>query len=159
VLSKKTPEAAGAGTAPGQVSVGQQSNRELKISFIELPRVVGRHDVINRDFFTSNNWRYFIERQRKRSGIEEVNMLSRDVNEEVIRKVAEKLKLEAVMVSENPQASINGNVVMVGSKMLIGDGIDKFECDVVAIKENTVVLKCKEAEIVLKLEQESMTDN
>ncbi|MFC1633901.1 hypothetical protein ACFL5Z_03600 [Planctomycetota bacterium] len=159
VLSKKAPEAAGAEVIAGQVNTEDQSNQELKISFIELSKVPGRHDVITRDFFVSDNWRHFIERQRQRSGFEEVNILSRDVNEEVIRKLAEKLKLEAVMVSENPQAYVNGDVFKVGDKMLIGDGVEKFECEVVAIDENTVVIQCKEAEIILKLVKESMTDN
>jgi len=159
VLAKKAPEAAGAEIAAKPSNTEVQSNPELQISFIELPKVAGRNDVISRDFFASENWRHFIERRRKRNGIEEVNILSRDVDEEVIRKLAEKLKLEAIMVSENPRAYVNGNVIVVGDKMLIGDGVDEFECDVVAIEENTVVIKCKEAEITLKLEQESTTGN
>ena len=159
VFTKKSPEAAGAEIAAEPSNTQAQPNQELHISFVELPKVAGRNDVITRDFFDSENWRHFIERRRKRSDIEEVNMLSRNVDEEVIRKLAEKLKLEAVMVSEDPRAYVNGNVIVVGDTILIGDGIDKFECEVMAIEENTVVLKCKEAEITLKLEQESTTDN
>lgn len=159
VLSKKAPETAGAEVAAGPVGTEEPSKPELKISFIELPKVAGRHDAIARDFFASENWRHFIERQQKRNGLEEINLLSSDGNEEVIKRLAEKLKLEAVMVSEDPRAYVNGETIKVGSKMFIGDGIDKYECEVVAIEENTVVLKCKEAEITLKLEQESMTDN
>lgn len=159
VLSRKAPEAAGAEITAIQSNKDVQSNPELELSFIELPKVAGRHDVITRDFFASDHWRHFIEGQRKRRGIEEVKILSRDGNEEVIKKLIEKLKLEAILVSENPQAYINGKVIEVGGKMLISEGVNKYECDVVAIEENTVVLKCKEAEITLKLEQESMTDN
>ena len=63
------------------------------------------------------------------------------------------------MVSDNPQAFVNGDLIEVGDKMLIGDGVEAFECEVVTIEENTVVMKCREAKIILKLEQESMTDN
>ena len=114
--------------------------------------------MITGDFFASDNWRHFIERQRKRSGFEEVNILSSDGNEEVIRKLKEKLKVEAVMVSEDPRAYVNGETIEVGSKMFIGDGVNKCECEVIAIEENTVVIKCKEAEIILKLVQESTTN-
>ncbi|MBN2312305.1 MAG: hypothetical protein JXM79_00155 [Sedimentisphaerales bacterium] len=159
VLTKKSPEAAGAEIIAEPSSTSEPSNLELKITFIELPKVAGRHDVITRDVFASENWRHFLDRQRQRNGFEEVNNFSQDVSEEVIKKLTEKLKLEAVMVSENPQACLNGNVIWVGSKMIIGEGADKFECEVVLIKENTVVMKCKEAEIILKLEKESTTNN
>lgn len=159
VLAKKAPETAGAEIVTEPPSMKVLSNPELKISFIELPKVAGRNDVISRDVFASDNWRHFIEKQRKRIGSEEVNILSRDVNEEVIKKLAEKLKLEAVLVSENPRAYVDGKVIEVGDKMLIGEGNDKFECEVVAIEENSVVMRCKEAEIILKLVKESMTDS
>ncbi len=159
VLTKRGPETAGAEIAAKPSNTQAQSNPALHIAFIELPKVSGRNDVITRDFFDSEKWRHFIERQRKRNGIEEVNILSRNVDEEVIRRLAKKLKLEAIMVSENPLAYINGEPIRVGDKMSIGDGINKYECDVVVIEENTVVLKCKEAKITLKLEQESAKDN
>ena len=155
VLTQKAPETAGAGIAAQHANKETPSEPELKISFVELPKVAGRNDVICRDVFDSDNWRHFIERQRKRSGFEEVNILSNDANKEVIGKLAKKLKLEAVMLSEDPRAYVNGETIEVGSKMFIGDGVNKFECEVVTIEENTVVIKCNEEEIILKLVQES----
>jgi hypothetical protein len=157
VLTRKAPEAAEGKIVAGLSNSSTSANQELHITFIELPKVDGRHDVITRDVFDSENWRYFLERQHKHNGFEEVNILSQDVNEEVIRKLAKKLQLEAVMVSGNPRACINGNVIEVGSKVVIGDETNKFECEVVAIEENTVVMECKDAEIILKLEKESTT--
>lgn len=159
VLTKKAPEAAGAEIIADPANTSEPTKPELQISFIELPKVAGRHDVINRDVFASENWRHFLERQRKRNGFEEVNILSQDVNEEVIRRLVEKLELSAVMVSDNPSAFINGDVIEVGEKIVIEAGTEKYECEVVTIEENTVVLKCKEAEIILKLEKESTTDD
>lgn len=159
VLGKKAPESAGADIAAEPVNNEVPSDPEFIISFLELPKVAGRNDVINRDFFDSENWRHFIEGQRKRMGFEEVKILSSNGNEEVMRTLAEKLKLEAILVSDNPQAFVNGDLIEVGDKMLIGDGVEAFECEVVTIEENTVVMKCREAKIILKLEQESMTDN
>ncbi|MEJ2704423.1 MAG: hypothetical protein P8Z79_18460 [Sedimentisphaerales bacterium] len=157
VLTQKSPEAAAGAVEP---SSGQQASKAgVEMAFVELPKVAGRDDVITRDFFNADNWQHFIDRQRKRKGLEEVNVLVRDGSEEVMRRVAGKLKLEAIMVSENPRAYINGEVVEVGDKMFIGEGVDKYECDVVVIEEGSVVIRCGKAEITLKLVQESKKDD
>jgi hypothetical protein len=152
VLTRKTPEAAEAAFETKQENAEGLSNQDLKISFIELPNVVGRNDVITRDFFASEGWQHFDGgKGRNLTSIEEVNIVSNDGSEEVIRKVAEKLKLEAIMLSKNPRAFINNKVLSVGGKLLISDGMNKYECEVIEIKEDTVVIKCREAEITLKL--------
>jgi hypothetical protein len=160
VLTKNAPEASQASLITGQLNSQDQVSQELNVSFIELQKVAGRNDVITRDFFTSNGWRYFGNGQKEKAVIEEVNIVSKNGNEEVIRKVAEKLKLEAtVVLGTNPRAYINDKVVSVGDKVLIRDGIDTYECEVIEIKENTVVIKCREAEVTLKLTQASMIEN
>ncbi len=154
VLTKKAPQAAKAGLLAGQMDVETQSEPELKISFIELPQAAGRNDVITRDFFASDGWQDFVDGQgRKSTGVEEVDIISKQGDQEVIRRVAEKLRLEAIVSSENPLAFINDKVLRVGDKLLIGDGVDKYECEVVEIKENTVVMRCRESRITLKLTQ------
>jgi len=154
VLTRKAPQAAKAGLLAGQMDVETQSERELKISFIELPQAAGRNDVITRDFFDSDGWQDFVDSQgRKSTGVEEVDIISKEGDQEVIRRVAEKLNLEAIVLSENPQAFINDKLLSVGDKLLIGDGVDKYECEVVEINENTVVMRCRESRITLKLTQ------
>ena len=163
VLTKQAPEAAEAALVTEQLNVEGSSNEQLNVLFIELPQVAGRNDVITRDFFASKGWRHFdSEKGRNLAVIEEVNIVSKNGNEEVIRKVAEKLKLEAIVVlSNNPRAFINNKVVSVGDKVLIHDGVDIYECEVIKIKEkeNMVVIKCREAEVTLKLTQVSMISN
>ena len=161
VLTKQAPEAAEATLMTEQLSEEGSSNQELNVSFIELPQVAGRNDVITRDFFASDDWRHFDnEKGHNLAVIEEVNIVSKNGNEEVIRKVAEKLKLEAIVVlSNNPRAFINDKVISVGDKVLIRDGVDTYECEVIEIEENRVVIKCREAEVTLKLTQVSMIDN
>ena len=154
VLISKAPQAANAGLLAGQMDVETQSEPELKISFIELPQAEGRNDVITRDFFDSDGWQDFVDGQgRKSAGVEEVDIISKEGDQEVIRKVAEKLNLEAIVLSENPQAFINDKLLSVGDKTLIGDGTNRYECEVVEIKENTVVMRCRESRITLKLTQ------
>jgi len=162
VLTKQAPEAAEAAFVTEQLNVEGAVNQNLHVSFIELPQVAGRNDVINRNFFASNDWRYFEGgKERNLAVIEEVNIVSKNGNEEVIRKIAEKLKLEAIVVlSNNPRAFINNKVISVGDKVLIRDGVDIYECEVIEIqeKENKVVIKCREAEVTLRLTQVSMID-
>ncbi len=154
VLTKKGPEAAEATYTMEQMNAEGRSEPELKISFIELPQVAGRNDIITKDFFAVSDWQNFLSSKgRKSIGVEEVEIVSKDGDQEVIRKVAEKLKLEAIVSSEDPLAFINDTVLSIGEKVLVVDGIDEYECEVVEIKEDTVVIKFKEARITLKLTQ------
>jgi hypothetical protein len=161
VLTNKGPEAAKAAITAEQLISEDTSAQELNVSFIKLPQVPGRNDVITRDFFASYDWRHFKgNKKRNLAVIEEVNVVSKDGNEEVIRKVAEKLKLEAIVVLSNkPRAFINNKVISMGEKVLIRDGIETYECEVIEIKENVVVIKCGEAEVTLKLTETLMVDN
>jgi hypothetical protein len=158
VLTKNTPEVAEATPATEQLGIVNPSNPASNMSFVELPKVAGRNDVVTRDFFACDGWRHFTGGRQKFADIEEVNMLSQNGSEESIKKVAEKLRLEAIVLSSNPRAFINNKVLSVGDRMLIDDGNEKYECEVVAIEENTVVIKCREAEITLKLVPVSMVD-
>ena len=146
---KTTTEEANATTE--QTNQQGESKSALKISYIELPKVTGRNDVIKRDFFSSNDWRNFNGKGKNVVSIEEVNVVPGDGSEEVIRKVVENIKLEAIVVGDDAKAFINDKVHSVGDKMLIKDGINEYECEVVAIEENAVVIGCSEAEIKLKL--------
>ena len=154
VLTKSSPKTADAETIAELIELQNQTELEVKVSFIELPQVEGRNESITRDFFDSNNWQTFIGGNGKKSvGVEDINIISKDNDQEVIRKVAENLKLEAIVSNEVPLAFINDKVVRAGDKLFVSGGIDTYECEVVEIKENIVVLKCKESQITLKMTQ------
>ncbi len=152
VLAKKTPQSAEAAATAQDAG---QSNSELKISFIELPKIKGRHDVLAADFFAANDWRNFTKdgEGRNLTGIREVSVVSGDDSEEVVRRVAQKLKLEAIGLGKNPRAFINNKLLSVGDKLLISEGANMYECEVVEIEEHAVFMRCGEAEITLKLTQ------
>ncbi len=159
VLIRRTPQAAAATSMTEEMNVEGKSNPESKISFIELPEVAGRNDVITRDFFASDGWQDFVDREVENLvGTEEVNIVSKGGNEEGIRRVAEQLKLEAIVLGKNPQAFINDKLLSVGDKLPVGEEVDRYECEVVEIKRNTVVVRCREAEITLKLTQAPIID-
>ena len=157
VLAKKTPQSAEAAATAREAG---QSNSEFKISFIELPKIKGRHDVLATDFFAANGWRNFTRdaEGKNLTGVREVSVVSGDDSEEVIRRVAQKLKLEAIGLGKNPRAFINNKLLSVGDKLLISEGADMYECEVVEIEEHAVLIRCGEAEITLKLTQTSIID-
>jgi len=157
MLGRKTPETAGAAVTARESSdkSGANSKSLPKISFIELPRVKGRNDVLAGDFFAVDNWQEFLGDAggKNSGGIKEVNVVSRDGLKEVIRRVAKKLKLEARELSENPYVFINNKLLSVGDKLLVRDGTDTYECEIVGIEETEVFIRCEEAEIRLKFAQ------
>ena len=155
VLGKKTPSPAGAAVQSQSATVGiSKSNSQFKVAFIQLPKVAGRNDLITRDFFNVQQWQKFIQDREggKLVGIEEVNV-AKGGSEEVARRIAAKLKLEAIALAENPQAFINGKPLTVGGKLLIVEGAEKYECEVVGIEENIVFMRCGQATITLKLKK------
>jgi len=150
VLGNKTPKAAEAALPEQQKNSDELS--QIKISFIELPKVLGRNDVITRDFFDSNKWYGFInENVGNLTGYEEVSVVSKNRNNKIIRSIQGKVKLEAIELGEKPSAFINGELMLVGDKLQIKDGIDVYECEIVRIEENMVFLRCAEVEIELRL--------
>jgi hypothetical protein len=152
VLTGKAPDAASA--APGAEGTNQSEDLDskMKVSFVELPKVTGRNDVITRDFFASNGWRDFYDLKGS-TGTGEVDIVSGNGSEEVIKAVTEKLKLEAIGLGESPRALINDKMMSVGDKLLIRDGINSYECEVVQIMEDTVEIRCGETEVTLRLIQ------
>jgi hypothetical protein len=151
VLTKKGPQSAQAGLASEQTEVEKQLNEAMKIAFVELPEVPGRNDIIGRDFFAAGNWQDFKSGGEESDTVEEVNVTSAGRSKEVITKVAQQLKLQAIGFSEKPQAFINDRLLSVGDSLAVTSGTQKYECEVVEIREDSVSLKCLEAEITLKL--------
>lgn len=146
VLGGKTTESAKAALTEGQLGL-EQSNSQAKISFIELPKIKGRNDVLTRDFFNVDRWQNFM------TGTAGVNVVSKDGNKEYVNKVAKKLRLQAIVLGNNSQAFVNDKLLSIGDKLRIVDGANTYECQVVGVRENSVSIKCGEAEIVLKLPQ------
>ena len=135
VISGKGPASAEA--AVTQVRRHEQQKSKSKVTFVELPVVEGRNDVLTRDFFKVNGESF--------GNTEEVNVISKGT-EGYVNRIVEKLKLEAISVGRNPEAFINR------------DGSNTYECEIVSIEENMVLMKCLEAEIELKLTPINVVD-
>jgi len=154
VLGKNGPEGAEASFI-GQTTDAAQAVSKLKLSFVELPHIQGRHDSLNRDFFVVENWKDFIDGPSDYSSgnNEEVNVIAKKGLEEVAKLIAEKLKLEVIEFGSVPQAFISGKILMAGDKLEVSDGVNKCQCEVLKIEKNAVYLRCGSTEVELKLVQ------
>jgi hypothetical protein len=152
-LAKKAPESAKAASKSQMLGDGSDSDTHLQISYTELPNVSGRNDVITKDFFASNGWRSFLKAKEGNSSVDigEVSVISDGGDDEVIALVVQRLKLEAIILGTSPRAFINDELLGLGDKLFIRDGDTTYECEVVKITENTVVIRYGQAQIELKL--------
>jgi len=73
-------------------------------------------------------------------------------DQEVVRQVAQTLRLEAVSLrSENPQAFLNDRLLGVGDTLTVEYGSDCLEFEVLQISDNAVLVECKGIRLALKL--------
>ena len=158
LLTKKEPQAAHAQLQNDQAQVDGQSAEQPKVSFVELPELPGRNDVISTDFFDVDDWRQFEPSQNHGNTIE-VSSVSSNASQEVIARIARQLKLQAIGWNEEPQASINDKLLSAGGRLTVSDGNWKYECEVVEIGKNFVVLRCEETEVRLQLVQNAETED
>jgi hypothetical protein len=151
MLSKEAPSTAAAALREEDVKQ-DRSDTELNITFIELPKVEGRNDVMKRDFFVVDDWQKFMKsgESENKTGVENVSVVS-GPKKKTMERIAAKLKIEAIVLDGNPQVFINNILLSVGDKLLVKDGGNTYECEVVCIEENMVLIKCGEAEITKKI--------
>jgi hypothetical protein len=157
LLRKDAPQSAQANATMQQTSASSQGQPASppKISFVELPKVPGRHDVIARDFFAPGDWWKSIKgtEGQNRTGTEEVRVVSAKGDREVINLLAARLNLEAIVKDKNLQAFINGKLLSVGDRLLIREGVRTLDCEVVQIEQNQVAIRCGQSQVTLKLSQ------
>ncbi|UCG46866.1 MAG: hypothetical protein JSU94_15370 [Phycisphaerales bacterium] len=154
VFTKKAPPAAGAAVVD-EAAAAEESDSQPNVSFIELPRIAGRNDIITRDFFAANGWKQF-DRDKEGSngiGIGEVNDPKTDGSEQVVERVTAKLKLGVIELGQNPYVYINNELLSVGDRLRVRDNGNTYDCEVTQIGVNEVSLKLEDTEIVLKLTQ------
>jgi hypothetical protein len=157
-LQDKPKSAKGATDINKMLEQVEKSSPQLsaKISFVKLPIVEGRNEVLRRDFFDANNWRAFGE---KRNSSGEVNFSSGQGDEEILKILSKRLKLEAIELGEKPLAFINNKLYGVGETFYISDGENKHECKVILINADAVFIKCGSTEITLKLTDKKKVKN
>jgi len=156
VLIRKNTRAAGAETSKAKTNVDRTtSDSQTKVSFVDLPNVKGRNDVLTRDFFASNGWENFKGQENTGS---QVSVLSKNGTAEQLKLAAQKLELQAIYLGKNSQAFINDKRLSVGDKFTLKEGQNSYECEVAEIEESKVLIRCEEANVVLSLSGDSRDD-
>ena len=150
VLTRK-PQGAEAGQTTSVINdIASGTKAILKVSFIDLPRIEGRHDVLARDFFASNNWRSFLGDNGSGSGHLNVKVSASD---ELARRIAEKLQVETIWIARKRRVVINDKLLSIGDKIKIKHGEEVYECEVVEIEDNRILITFGESQIELSLIQ------
>jgi hypothetical protein len=142
VLTGHKPGTAVAADAPTPPAAAQPESPP-KIRLLELPRVVGRHDFIYRDFFRMQERAYFRPNGSARTpGTDpEVRVVATNHAQEVVRRIASKLKLEAVLHwNVDPQVFLNDRLLKVGDRLTVKDETDSVEFEVLRVYENSVLV-------------------
>jgi len=140
VFLKKKPSGANA-TGPASIANGDLQSNNNRVVFVELPFVEGRNDHLRRNFFDMN-----IGEIRKKDTEGHVKISNKDV----FNRLKSKLRLSAISMDKNPQAFINGQLLSVGDFVIIRDGDNKYEFEIIKIEEKKVIIKFGNAELVLK---------
>lgn len=148
VLTRKPQAAEAEQTVPIINDIASGTEAILKVSFIDLPRIEGRHDVLARDFFASNDWRAFLRDNGAGSGHLNVKVSASD---ELARRIAEKLQVETIWIASKRQVVINDKLLSIGDKIKIKHGEVVYECEVVEIEDNRVLITFGESQIELSL--------
>jgi len=153
VLTGRKPNPAAA--SDPMLNAPQQKEPAVTVRFHPLPIIPGRNDRIDRDFFAASDWSGFAKNTRGTgTGTDpEVPVVTPDRTREVITKVAQKLKLEAVLWSENPQIFVNDQLLVVGGTIKLTEGTETYEFEVVRIEADSVFVRCRERELALNLAQ------
>ena len=150
VLTGKKPNAAAAAANPTE-TIETTTAPTVKLKFVELPVVEGRNDRIGRDFFSADVLSGFRrESTSEGTGTDtEVRTGTNQPTQEVINRVAQKLRVVAVF--EGPRAYINDVLVGVGETLSVTDGQATYVFEVVQILDDSVLVRCNDKEVSLKL--------
>jgi len=153
VLTGRKPQSAAAAKPPEAPQ--KETKTAVKLRFHDLPTIPGRNDQINRNFFTVENWDGFSRESSKHAAStgSEVQVVTPNRTQEVIVRVAQKIRLEAVLWSENPQIFANDRLLRVGDTLELKEGTGTYVFEVIQIEADSVLVRCREQELTLKLAQ------
>jgi type II secretory pathway pseudopilin PulG len=126
----------------------QQKQPDVKITFVQLPVVPGRNDVLTHDIFTAKKWKGFPAGTD--TGTSEVTLLN---DNEYINKIAKTITLDAIIAGQNPEAFIQSQLVSVGSKLHVNYNDQIYEFTVAEIHETKVVLRLNDFAVDIKMSQ------
>jgi hypothetical protein len=129
-----------------------------KVSYVKLPVVPGRNDVLTRDIFSPENWKAFDWDQSKDSDNVEIDSSEDDgrmMHEKNLREIAQNYTVDAISTDQQGQiqAFMIDDVVSVGSTLIVEHKGYSYEFIVLEIKTEEVVLGWKNCTVTLQMSQ------
>lgn len=151
VLTKNKPESsrAAGNKKSGTESAGRQNTR---VTFLRLPEIKGRNNTLNRDFFDSKDWVNFVGKDKEKTIGTDKNPDER-AEQRIVDRLAQKLRLQAIITGEKPCAFINDEPLSIGNKFSLKEGKEVYVFEVKNIKEDRIKLKCKNSDVTLRFKQ------
>lgn len=146
LTGKKTPSA-NAASNPTETTETTEAPA-TKLEFIELPVIEGRNDCIGRDVFSAEALSSF--RRESPSQGTGTDTEVRTETSQKIQEVANRV-LTLVAIFEGPRAYINDQVVGIGETLSVTEGDATYAFEVVRIENDSVLVKCRDKEVMLKL--------
>jgi hypothetical protein len=146
VLTGKNDIPASAKASSSQTKV--EEIKEPQITYIQLPFIKGRNDIISRDIFSDIEFTGF-----NSSGS---NPVISENGENDIQNAAKELKLDAILSGDDPEAFINDKLVKKDEIIKVEKNKKIYEFVVVNISRNTVELRCSQTVVALTLEENGM---
>lgn len=152
------PSVAGAAVvSEGSATAGDGEIVE-RISYVELPVVEGRNDVLTRDIFTTTNWGVFkpVEGVVISKGGGDPDIGRRTITADDITKLESLIKLDGIIASDDsavPEAFIDSKLVSIGSKVAVEYNNRLLELVVTEIHKSRVVLRWEKFMLNVKMPQ------
>jgi hypothetical protein len=152
ILTKKNASQTGEYAITAQATAAESAGPKTKLTYVDLPCVKGRNNVLTHDFFNGADWDGF-HRESRHTG-QNGEVIRRSANEQLsdrIETIGKELRLEAIISGKNPQAYVGGALVSQGGKLTANYEGEQYEFKVVVIGENEVVLECKGVQLKLTI--------
>ena len=168
-MPEKTTSVHGATATTPDSNYEQNNNTaKIKLSYVELPILSGRNDTITRDVFSSEGWSPFgdassvdDDNSNTNVDIESQNKNSPEKHKANLRQIAEKIKLDAILTTDNKQqasALIEDKLVTVGSEVPIEYNSFKYIFTVTEINKTSVILNWENFNITVKMLQPALAE-
>lgn len=152
ILVKKQDSPVGGASLALQTAAADEISPKVKITYVELPQVKGRNDVLSRDIFAGSRWEGLgAAANGTRQIATKVKSSNELLNDSVNEMSGKELRLEAIFSGKNPQALVSGVLVSPGGRLAVKHEGEKYEFKAVAINENEVVLECKGVQVKLSM--------
>ena len=135
-------------------------SREMKFSYTQLPQIQGRHNVLTRDIFASNNWKGFRREGQLADDYWSAQTLTGIGNEagDIIENAVKEMTLGAIVPEPDRQAFIENKLLSLGQKFIFKYKHNSYEFKVLKIHEDKVELECEGTVVIKKMKRPQQED-